>query len=43
MVQQQAEIEVSYKKQNVGVYYANLLVNQLVICELEVSEGSNER
>ena len=35
MVQQQAEIEVSYKKQNVGVYYADLLVNRSVICELK--------
>ena len=35
MVQQQAEIEVSYKKQNVGVYYADLLANRSVICELK--------
>ena len=38
-VQQQAEIEVSYKEQSVGVYYADLLVNQLVICELKSAKA----
>ncbi len=38
-VQQQAEIEVSYKRQSVGVYYADLLVGKLVICELKAAES----
>ena len=42
-VEQQAEIPVMYREESVGVYYADLLVNQLVISELEVSEWSNER
>ena len=38
-VEQQAEIPVMYREENVGVYYANLLVNQLVICELKSAKG----
>ncbi len=34
-VEQQAEIPVTYREESVGVYYADLLVNRLVICELK--------
>ena len=38
-VEQQAEIPVMYREESVGVYYADLLVNQLVICELKSAKG----
>jgi GxxExxY protein len=38
-VQPQAEIEVRYKGESVGVYYADLLVENAVICELKAAEA----
>jgi GxxExxY protein len=38
-VAQQAEMEVAYKGQNVGQYYADLLVDQAVICELKATNS----
>ena len=34
----QAEIAVHYKGQSVGVYYADVLVNDKVICEIKATE-----
>lgn len=38
---QQAEIEVRYKGNIAGVYYADLLVNDTVLCELKSVEALN--
>ncbi len=38
-VEQQAEIPVTYKEGNVGVYHADLLVDGSVICELKSAEA----
>ena len=38
-VRPQAEIAVHYKGQPVGVYYADLLVDDAVICEIKAAEG----
>ena len=38
---QQAEIEVQYKGNIAGVYYADLLVNDTVLCELKSVEAFN--
>ncbi len=38
-VRPQAEIGVSYKGQSVGVYYADLLVDEAVICEIKAAES----
>ena len=35
----QAEIEVRYKGQSVGLYYADLLVDDSVICEIKAVES----
>ena len=40
-VKAQAEIEVRYKGDTVGVYYADLLVNEKVICEIKAVEAIN--
>ncbi len=37
-VEQQAPINVLYKKQIVGEYFADLLVEECVICELKVAK-----
>ncbi len=38
-VEQQAEIPVTYREESVGVYYADLLVNRSVICELKSAKA----
>ena len=38
-VQQQKSIKVYYEKEEVGNYYADLLVNDLVIIELKAAES----
>ena len=40
-VKAQAEIEVRYKGDAVGVYYADMLVNDEVICEIKAVEPIN--
>ncbi len=40
---QQAEIEIQYKGNIAGVYYADLLVNDTVLCELSRSRLSTMR
>lgn len=40
-VRPQAEIEVHYKGDTAGVYYADLLVNNAVICEIKAIEAIN--
>jgi GxxExxY protein len=35
----QAEIEVQYKGQSVGVYYADILVDDTVICEIKAVDA----
>lgn len=37
---QQAPVHVNYKQNNVGVYYADILVEDKVILELKAGEGS---
>jgi GxxExxY protein len=37
----QAEITVHYKGQAVGVYYADILVNDAVICEIKATQALN--
>jgi len=37
----QAEITVQYKGQHVGVYYADILVDDTVICEVKATEALN--
>ncbi len=38
-VRPRAEMGVSYKGQSVGVYYADLLVDEAVICEIKAAES----
>lgn len=38
---QQAEITVAYKGDLVGTYYADVLVDDVVICELKAAEAIN--
>ena len=40
-VRPQAEIEVRYKGDSAGVYYADLMVNDTVICEIKAVEPLN--
>ena len=40
--QPQAEIPVSYKGQRVGLYYADLLIDGCVICEVKAVEALSE-
>jgi len=40
-VMPQAEMSVRYKDQTVGTYYADLLVNRVVVCEIEATESIN--
>jgi len=39
LAQPQAEIEVRYKGHPVGVYYADVLVHDRVICEIKATDG----
>lgn len=38
-VVQQAPIEVRYKNETAGTYYADLLVDDLVVCELKAADA----
>lgn len=40
-VRPQAEFEVRYKGDTAGVYYADLMVNDTVICEIKAVEALN--
>lgn len=41
-VERQKRIKVFYEAQEVGVYYADLIVNECVIVELKAAEGLRE-
>ena len=41
-IKPQAEITVHYRGDSVGIYYADLLVNDAVICELKAVEAINK-
>ncbi len=43
VVRQQAPIEVFYREKKVGDYFADILVNELVIVEIKAVEGLGEK